>query len=126
MLATLNALQNFKTAIVVEVNLVNALKLVDDAEALTHHLERGPRASRSRLPPAEEEQAAAVETRNGGDGIGKRGKQLRDQWTTMYNKYGEQFPDLSNQLSHMQQHHFAPQPFGQWKNVLDEVDDDER
>ena len=38
------------------------------------------------------------------DGIGKRGKQLRDQWTTMYNKYGEQFPDLSNQLSHMQQH----------------------
>ena len=38
------------------------------------------------------------------DGIGKRGKQFREQWTTMFNKYGEQFPELTNQLGRMQHH----------------------
>ena len=38
------------------------------------------------------------------EGMGKRGKQLREQWTTLLNKYGEQFPDLTDQLNLMQHH----------------------
>ncbi|HWZ83865.1 MAG TPA: transketolase [Terriglobales bacterium] len=38
------------------------------------------------------------------EGVGKRGKQARDQWTAMFNKYGEQFPDLAGRLGRMQHH----------------------
>ena len=36
------------------------------------------------------------------DGIGKRGKQLRNQWTTLFTKYRAQFPDLANEIDRMQ------------------------
>ncbi len=36
------------------------------------------------------------------DGIGKRGKQLREQWTTLFNRYSEQYADLSGQWNRMQ------------------------
>ncbi len=36
------------------------------------------------------------------DGIGKRGKQLREQWTTLFNNYSKQYPDLTDQLTRMQ------------------------
>ncbi len=36
------------------------------------------------------------------DGMGKRGHQLREQWSTLFNKYSEQYPDLALQLERMQ------------------------
>jgi transketolase len=36
------------------------------------------------------------------DGIGKRGKQLRDQWTALFKKYSQQFPELANEVNRMQ------------------------
>jgi transketolase len=39
---------------------------------------------------------------NFNDGIGKRGKQLRDQWSTLFDKYSEQFPELANEIDRMQ------------------------
>ena len=36
------------------------------------------------------------------DGMGKRGHQLREQWSTLFNKYAEQHPDLALQLDRMQ------------------------
>jgi transketolase len=36
------------------------------------------------------------------DGMGKRGKRLREQWTTLFNNYGKQYPDLTDQLNRMQ------------------------
>jgi transketolase len=48
------------------------------------------------------------------EGIGKRGKQLRDQWTTMFNKYGEQFPEQIDQLNRMRRHQL---PEGWDKNL---------
>ncbi len=36
------------------------------------------------------------------DGIGKRGKQLRDQWSTLFNQYCEQYPELADQIDRMQ------------------------
>jgi transketolase len=38
------------------------------------------------------------------EGVGKRGKQLRDQWTTLFKKYGEQFPEQTDQLNRMHRH----------------------
>ena len=35
-------------------------------------------------------------------GIGKRGRQLREQWSTLFNKYREQYPDLAIHLTRMQ------------------------
>jgi transketolase len=35
-------------------------------------------------------------------GIGKRGRHLREQWSTLFNKYSEQYPDLAIQLTRMQ------------------------
>jgi transketolase len=37
-----------------------------------------------------------------GDGIGKRGRQARERWAMLFNKYGEQYPDLAIQLTRMQ------------------------
>jgi transketolase len=36
------------------------------------------------------------------DGMGKRGHQLREQWSTLFNKYAEQYPDQALQLERMQ------------------------
>jgi len=38
------------------------------------------------------------------DGIGKRGKQLSQRWTALFNDYSKQFPDLTDQLNRMQHH----------------------
>ena len=38
------------------------------------------------------------------DGIGKRGKQFHEQWTTLLNKYSAQYPDLADQHTRMQRH----------------------
>ena len=46
--------------------------------------------------------------------LGTRGKQLRESWTTNFNKYSEQYPDLANQLGRMQQHQL---PDGWDKNL---------
>jgi hypothetical protein len=70
MLAAFDALQHFKAAVVAEVDLVHALELVGDAEALADELQRDARAARGRLPAAEEQQLGAVEAGNGGDGLG--------------------------------------------------------
>jgi transketolase len=43
------------------------------------------------------------------DGIGKRGKQLREQWTTLFNKYGAQHPELADQHTRMQRHQLPDQ-----------------
>ncbi|MFY9559450.1 MAG: transketolase [Terriglobales bacterium] len=43
------------------------------------------------------------------DGIGKRGKQLREQWATLFNKYGEQYPDLAIQHTRMQRQQLPDQ-----------------
>lgn len=36
------------------------------------------------------------------EGIGKRGRQLREQWSTLFRKYTEQYPDLATQHGLMQ------------------------
>ncbi len=38
------------------------------------------------------------------DGIGKRGQQLSQKWTALFNEYSKQFPDLTDQLNRMQHH----------------------
>src|SRR6266852_252469 len=43
------------------------------------------------------------------DGIGKRGKQLREQWTTLFNKYSGQYPELADQHTRMQRHQLPDQ-----------------
>jgi len=43
------------------------------------------------------------------DGIGKRGKQLREQWTTLSNKYSAQYPELADQHTRMQRHQLPDQ-----------------
>jgi transketolase len=43
------------------------------------------------------------------DGIGKRGKQLREQWTTLFNKYSAQHPELADQHTRMQRHQLPDQ-----------------
>jgi transketolase len=48
------------------------------------------------------------------DGIGKRGKQLREQWTTLLNKYSVQYPDLADQHTRMQRHQLPDK----WDNDL--------
>jgi len=37
------------------------------------------------------------------DVMGKRGRQLREQWSALYHKYTEQYPDLARQLDRMEQ-----------------------
>ena len=38
------------------------------------------------------------------EGIGKRGKQLREQWTALFNDYARQFPDLADRHNRMRRH----------------------
>jgi transketolase len=42
------------------------------------------------------------------DGIGARGKELRDQWMNMFAEYGRQYPDMAGHLDRMQ-HRQLPQ-----------------
>jgi transketolase len=35
------------------------------------------------------------------EGVGKRGRQLRQQWLTLFDKYGAQYPDLAAQFNRM-------------------------
>ena len=48
------------------------------------------------------------------EGIGKRGKQLSQKWTALFNEYSKQFPDLTDQLNRMQHHQL---PDGWDKNL---------
>src|SRR5437899_10807928 len=43
------------------------------------------------------------------DGIGKRGKQLREQWTALFDKYSAQHPELADQHTRMQRHQLPDQ-----------------
>jgi transketolase len=43
------------------------------------------------------------------DGMGKRGQQLREQWTALFSKYKAQYPDLADQHARMQQHQLPDQ-----------------
>ena len=54
MLAAFDAFENFKGAIVAERDLVDAIKLVGDAQALTDQLQRDARAARRGFPSAEQ------------------------------------------------------------------------
>jgi transketolase len=36
------------------------------------------------------------------EGVGKRGRRLREQWAVLFGKYGEQYPNLAMQLTRMQ------------------------
>ncbi len=42
------------------------------------------------------------------DTIGKRGRELRAQWSESYADYSKKFPELSERLSHMQRHELPP------------------
>ena len=38
------------------------------------------------------------------NGIGKRGKQMHEQWTALFNDYSRQYPDLADRHTRMQRH----------------------
>jgi transketolase len=42
------------------------------------------------------------------DTVGKRGRELREQWSKNFTAYSQKFPDLSERLSHMQHHELPP------------------
>ncbi len=48
------------------------------------------------------------------DTIGKRGRELREQWSEVFADYSKKFPELSERLNHMQHHEL---PAGWDKNV---------
>jgi len=48
------------------------------------------------------------------DTIGKRGRELREQWSGIFADYSKKFPELSERLSHMQHHEL---PAGWDKNI---------
>jgi transketolase len=48
------------------------------------------------------------------DTIGKRGRELREQWSGVFADYSKKFPELSERLSHMQHHEL---PAGWDKNI---------
>jgi hypothetical protein len=73
MAAALDALEDFKGVVVAMFNLVDALELIKDAEAFADELESDASAARCRLPPAKDEEARAIETGKGGDGVGEDG-----------------------------------------------------
>jgi hypothetical protein len=59
-LSAFSALEHLEGAVVTEGDLVDALELVSDAEALADELQRDSRAARGRLPSAEEKQLRLV------------------------------------------------------------------
>jgi transketolase len=48
------------------------------------------------------------------DGIGKRGRELSSKWNDLFGKYGQQFPDLADNISRMQRREL---PDGWDKNI---------
>lgn len=46
------------------------------------------------------------------EGIGRRGKELRDSWMELFDRYGQQYPELSDQLYKMQ-HRQLPEGWDQ-------------
>jgi transketolase len=42
------------------------------------------------------------------DTLGKRGRELHEQWSNTFTAYSQKFPDLSERLSHMQHHELPP------------------
>ena len=66
MLAAFDALQNLETSRRREVDLIDALELVGDAEAFADKLKRDACAARGRLPAAEEQELRCVELWYGG------------------------------------------------------------
>ena len=46
------------------------------------------------------------------DGIGKRGRELRAQWSKVFAEYSKEYPELAERLSRMQ-HHELPDGMGQ-------------
>ena len=74
MLAALDALQHLERSIVAQRDLVDALKLVGDAEAFADELQRHTRTARCRLPSAEEQQPIAVESGQRGDRLCQRSR----------------------------------------------------
>jgi transketolase len=48
------------------------------------------------------------------DTIGKRGREIREQWSGVFADYSKKFPELSERLSHMQHHEL---PAGWDKNI---------
>jgi transketolase len=38
------------------------------------------------------------------DGVGKRGRKLRDEWVALFNRYYSQYPELADQFQQMQSH----------------------
>jgi transketolase len=42
------------------------------------------------------------------DTVGKRGRELHEQWSKTFTAYSQKFPDLSERLSHMQHHELPP------------------
>ncbi len=38
------------------------------------------------------------------DGVGKRGRELRAQWSKLFGEYQQKYPELAERLSHMQHH----------------------
>jgi hypothetical protein len=74
MLAALDAFQDFKRAIVAEFDLVDALELIGNAEALANKLQRDARATRRGLPSAKEQEPFAIEAGQRGNGLSKDGR----------------------------------------------------
>ena len=73
MAAAFDALQDFEGAVVAEVDLVDALELVGDAEALADELQRDAGAAGGGFPSAEEQELGAIEAGDGGDGFSEGG-----------------------------------------------------
>ena len=48
------------------------------------------------------------------EGVGKRGRELQTEWTTLYGDYAKKFPELANQLDRMQRREL---PTGWEKNL---------
>ena len=71
--AAFDALEHFEAAIVAHGDLVHALELFGDAEALGHHLHGGSGAARGGFPAAEEQQPGAIQAGDGFDSRSERG-----------------------------------------------------
>jgi len=71
--AALDALKHAERTVGLHGELIDALELVDDAEALADHLHGGAGAARGGFPAAEDEQTRFVEAGDALDGLGERG-----------------------------------------------------
>jgi len=61
--AAFDAFQNFKRAIRLHGELIDALELIENAEAFADQLHGDARAARSRFPAAKQEQPRAIQPR---------------------------------------------------------------